>query len=189
MLKRAYPYSIQVNSHIVNSYDDPENIFFQEQYSDLITIEASTWKSHQFVSVDKSENVIGYFSAGIFQKGHLINNIETIRFLKDPKYNITFSKDFAEFFEFLFLYLKYRKIEFGVASISPNREWYRKYVKKYEGRIIGVLSDHFLLIDNSFSDYEMYELSRENFCNNYKKFHSKRYDCCVKKYSLKNGDK
>jgi hypothetical protein len=71
--------------------------------------------------------------------------------------------------------------------MSPNRAWYKKYVNKYGGNVIGINKSHFLLLDNTFSDYEIYEIFREDFCNNYKKFHSKRYDYCVKKYSLKTS--
>jgi len=187
MLKRAILYVPQLTGCFAKYADDPINIFYQESYIDFNPkIEDNCWKIHQFVSVDSSENVIGYLNAAVSQKGHFINNLAIIRFLKNSRYNVTFSKDLAEFFEFLFLFYKYRKIDFGVSLNSPNQTWYKKYVNKYGGRIVGILKQHFARIDGTITDYEMYEILLGDFCEKYQKFHPKRYQHCVEKYSLKD---
>ena len=164
MLKRAILYRNQLCSLFVNASDSPENKYFTPAYWDFEPkIESSNWSKQQFVSVDKSDNVIAWLEADIAIKQHYINNISIIRFNKNSYYDYLFSKDMYGFFSKLFFQYEYRKINYNVVIGSPQEKWYDKFTNIYGGRIVGIKKNHFLLENGKLLDLKIYEMEKDPY--------------------------
>ena len=176
MLKRAIIYKAQLDGLIAVAADDKENRYFSNTYWQLASeIDASSWNKHQFVSVDKNENVVGLLIADLNRGGHSVSNFGIMRFLKDNQYALLFSKDLRDFMLKLLLFYNYRKIEYTVAMGSPQERWYDSYTEKYGGRVVGIYKEHFATESGSVIDLKMYELFRRDFIQKYQKFHPEHY--------------
>lgn len=186
MLKRAIQYKSQINNLFIEASDNPKNRFFTQSYWEYIPkITESNWTNQQMVSVDKSDNVIGWLEAEISVKQHYINNLSVIRFRDDERYNYTFSKDFHEFFAKLFMHYEYRKINYNSVVDSPNEKWYDEFTMKYGGRIVGVKKEHFAMENGKLCDLKIYELFRNEFLNTMIYKYPKVYSRHFSKFNLK----
>jgi hypothetical protein len=188
MLKRAILYQNQLPLLYTMAADDPHYRFLTTSFSVFVKkIEEDNWAKQQFVSVDRSDNVIGYFEADVLQKSHFIKNITMVRFKRESRYNLTFAKDIQEFFVKMFFYYEYKKMNFTVAVTSPNELWYDKFINKYGGRIVGIKKENFTLENGLLLDEKIYEIFKDDFKKEFKKLHPKIYDRHVKELTLKKG--
>ena len=164
MLKPAILYKEALISCYAKSSMDKRDQYFTEQYwSWDITNKDSNWDGHQFVSVDNSDNVVGFLAATVDRGCHFLHSLGAIRFLKESKYDILFARDFKEFFYLIFRFYKYNKINWTVVIGSPHEKMYDKFVNKYGGRIVGYKKDNWRLQDGTICDLKMYELMRKDF--------------------------
>ena len=143
--------------------------FFSENYWIFDgNINNDNWHSHQFASVDQSDNVVGFFSVSIDRPCHFAYNMGAIRFKMEGRYDVLFAKDFKEFFYKLFYFYKYNKLNFDVCIGSPYEKMYDKFAKRYGARIIGTKMQQWKLQDSTICDLKMYELPREQFIQHVK---------------------
>lgn len=188
MLKRAILYKNQLPQLFTKIADDPYYRFFTTSYSEFDRkIEDSNWSKQQFVSVDRNDNVIGYFEADVLPKQHFVRNLNMIRFGKENRYDFIFAKDLLDFFVKMFFYYEYKKINFTVAVSSPNEKWYDKFVERYGGRIVGVKKENFALENGLLLDEKIYEIFRKDFDFNFGLLHPKNYTKMVQKLILTKG--
>ncbi len=161
VLKPAYFYK----DALLKQYKD---IVFEDKYKYWncdswwqyeINIENNSWNKLQFVSVDKNDNIIGYLCASIDRDIHSVTSLGVLNFYD---INVTFSRDLHKFLYNLLYEYKYRKLNFSVVIGNPAEKMYDKYVKKYNGRIVGVQKDHVKLQDNQFHDLKLYEIMNPN---------------------------
>lgn len=175
MLKRATGYREQLGSHFVKIADDPKYNYLNSGYWDLgFRCDETTQYHHQFVSTDEYENVIGYLEAEINDYGHYVSNISIVRFYEEDYRKFIFSRDLYKFLADLFFVYKYNKIEFCCATGSPNEIFYDKYTKKYGGRTVGVLREHFITKSKEKLDYKIYEIMRDSFMTSFYKINKDR---------------
>jgi hypothetical protein len=120
------------------------------------------YHSHSFVSVDSCDNVLGAMFVGVDRQIHSIYGLELIKFEKE--YSWVFSKDIIRFFKLMFGEYKYNQLNFSVCVGSPNEKYQDKFIKKYNGRIVGIKKNHIKLWDGSIKDEKLYEITRENIC-------------------------
>lgn len=177
MLQRAILYRTQINLIMPKIADLPIYRFWSNEgyFGHERTIETSNWAKQQFVSVDNYDNLIGLLEANVKRTGHFVENLSLLRFDFSEKYNYLFSKDVCCFFLHLFIRYSYRKIEYSVAVGSPTEKWYDKYTEKYGGSIIGTLRQNHVCENGQILDTKLYEMFRDNFIYNFKKFHPYAY--------------
>jgi len=144
-----------------------EKFYFIEEGDEMITelpndkvpIENS-WNFMERISLDKDKNVLGYFQVYVKRPENYAENILIINF-GEP--NRTFSKDYFDFWTSLFEVHKLRKLKFFVIIGNPAEKQYDKLVKKYDGRIVGILKEEVLYRDGTYKDIKIYELYKENY--------------------------
>jgi hypothetical protein len=119
----------------------------------------SSWASLEFVS-KKDGIIIGYLSAKIAREINAITSLKVVNFYDK---NIEFSRDFHRFLTDLFVKYCFRKINFCVAIGNPAEQMYDKYIRKYNGRIVGIYRDDTKLWDDQYCDVKLYEIMRINF--------------------------
>lgn len=162
MLKRAILFREQINREMSRVCDDPRCRFYTFRYWDMnVTIDNDNWSRHQFASVDKNDNVMGYISSNVDQKAHFISQISMIRFM-DNKYT-AFALDIKNFFLLMFNDYKYRKACFTLLVGSPHEKMYDRFMEKYGGRVVGIFKEHTALPNGQICDEKSYEIFRQPF--------------------------
>jgi hypothetical protein len=164
MLKQAILYKNCLPSYFAETSMDERNKFYTDIYwrfDDII--DNNEFNKHSFVSVDSSDNIVGFISIYIDRNSHYVYGLEIIRFSRDSKYDILFAKDLKRFFVMMFTYYKYNKLDFTVCVGSPNEKIYDRFVTKYGGRIVGIKKRNFKLMDGTICDQKMYEILIEDF--------------------------
>lgn len=174
MLARAYSHKESLTREILRITDDPYYDNYWANYvnfSSETNIKDSNWEKQQWVSLDSSFNVVGFFEANIDRCINAVDNIAIINFKKS--WNSTFSLDLKTFIVRLFLRYNYQKINFSVVVDSRNEKIYDKFISKYGGRIVGIFQKHKILQDGTLKDMKYYEILKENFEAKVKKIHPK----------------
>ena len=164
MLALAYKYQEELNSKMLEiAFNDKYKYYNNGIYWDYTKpIENDSWNKLQFVSIDKNDNILGYLEATIGRTNELISGLAIINFYDT---NITFSKDLYEFLTSLFEKHNFRKIEFEVVQGNPIEKMYDRCVRKYGGRIVGILNQHVKLSDNNYYNLKMYEIFKVDYDN------------------------
>lgn len=164
MIKPAILYKESLNSCFAKSSLNPADMFYTEQYWQLeCHLSNSTWETLQMVSVDQSDNIVGFFNLSIDQGCHFVSSLGALRFLKNKEYDIMFAKDFLEVFLKCFNHFKYNKICFSICMGSPHEKMYNKFIEKYGGKVVGVREKHYRTVDGTIHDMKIYEISRDKF--------------------------
>ncbi len=167
MLKLAYSYQDKLNRAW-------EKCVFQERFKYYngsscwgykIEVDDTSLNRIQMVSVDKNDEVVGYFSACVYREANTVTSIGAINFFS---VNYTFSKDLFAFLENLFIVWGFDKIEWRVVVGNPAEKMYDKIVEKYNGRIVGV-SRRAVKIHGGMYDEKLYEVFRDDYLANIKK--------------------
>jgi hypothetical protein len=163
MLQPAYLYKDEL-------YKYKSKLAFNERYKFYaggssfcfdIKPDDSSWNRIQLVSINKNNELIGYFSADINRSVYFIDSLEIINFT--PKTNLIFAQDLKQFFLDLFNKYNYNKINFNVIVGNPAEKIYDKLVKNYGGRIVGIFKNDTRLWDGKIYDRKFYEILKEEF--------------------------
>lgn len=133
---------------------------FSNYWGYTIDLATDSWNRLQFVSVDKNDNVIGYFCAYLERSMNKVTGIAAMNF---RNVNITFSKDFYKFLTDLFEVHKFHKIEWQVAIGNPAEKIYDKIIKKYGGNIVGIEHESTKFDDGKYYDVKEYEIMKSDY--------------------------
>lgn len=128
-------------------------------YSDQ-TIDDETWNRHQFVSLDRDGNLIGYISYSVCRQTHNCSKLVIINF-SDNK--VIFGRDLAQVLIDIFEKFKFNKLSFSVVIGNPAEKSYDKWIRKYNGKIVGIKEKETRLMDGDYYDVKLYEIMRDNY--------------------------
>lgn len=120
----------------------------------------STWNEHEFVSLKNGIYCLGYLAYSINRRTNSVYNMRVINF--GPKSSI-FSNDFKQFLVDIFEKFGFRKLSFGVYIGNPAEKMYDRYIRKFNGRIVGTEKEASMLVNGRFYDYKSYEIFREDY--------------------------
>lgn len=165
----------ELNDKFAKTAMDQYYKFYHLSYAELvISVEDNFWQKVQLVSLDKEEEVCGYFRAQWSRPEATISSITAINF--NRKNPMLFAKDLVSFFKFLLLDLKVKKINFSTAVENPATPHYDSIVEDLGGRVVGIKKYEYL-INDEYYDAKMYEII------------NKRYECdkCGYTVGRKNG--
>lgn len=137
---------------------------FDNYYQDFVP-DTESWNRHQFVSVNKNGEILGYIGYSVDRQSHMAYGLNIINFTDDK---ITFGIDLGQALIDIFDKFKFRKLRFSVIVGNPVEKSYDKMVQKYGGRIVGIYYKEQQLIDGEIYDQKLYEILRENYLNNKK---------------------
>lgn len=133
------------------------DIYYRE-----LELEKDTWNKHQFVSLDKNDNVIGYIAYCVNRQLHSCCGLEIINFTDN---SVVFGLDIGQVLIDIFEKFHFNKLNFAVVIGNPIEESYDKMIKKYGGRIVGIKRDNARLIDGNFYDEKLYEITSDEYFN------------------------
>lgn len=156
MLDLAIKYREQLQQLMYDTWMNEKYKFWNcTNYSEKFELAENTWNYHQFVSVDKDGNVIGYIGYSIDRESDYVCGLNIINF-SDNK--AVFGCDAGRAIKNIFEKYKFRRLEFSVIIGNPIEKAYDRLVKKYGGRIVGIYEKRVRLIDGRFYDEKLYEV-------------------------------
>lgn len=144
------------------------SIWFQEKYKfynydmwfNNVEVDDNTWNRHQFASVNKDGEVIGYIAYQVERQTHNASKLAIINFTDDK---IVFGRDLKQVLVDIFEKFKFNKLSFSVVVGNPIEKSYDKMVKKYGGCVVGVAANETKLYDNEYYPVKYYEILKENY--------------------------
>ena len=163
MLDIAIKYKDQLNSKIKDIYfNDKYKYWFADNYCYVNDINDDTWNKNDFVSVNSSGEVLGFFSYKICRQANYAHNFKAIN-LSNKDSNLIFSMDFRKCLRDIFEKFNFNKLNFMVVVGNPIEKAYDKMIKKHGGRIVGYYKDDCVLWDNKYYDIKIYEIMRSDY--------------------------
>ena len=167
MLDNANKYTYELkNLYLDTWYDDKYKFYYACGYSEEPHYSDSNLGRHDFVSLDKNGNIIGYISYGILRYEYYAHNLSIVNFSDNI---LTFGRDLREVISNIFEKYNLRKLQFMVVVGNPIEKSYDKLIQKYGGRIVGEYKKHRRLIDGNFYNAKAYEIFREDYLANIRK--------------------
>lgn len=165
MLVPAYTRSDELNSKFIETMLDPYYKYYHGSYTKAaIKIDDTFWNKVQLVSLDKKNNICGYFKATWSRPENYIRSVSIINFnRKNPR---LFASDISKFFKYLILELKPKKINFHITIGNPAENHYDRLVNNLGGRVVGI-KKYDCLINDSYYDSKQYEIINDYWeCDN-----------------------
>lgn len=161
MLDVALKYKDELQCLFIDTFHKEKYKFYHyNSYYSEFQLKEDTWNSHEFVSVDKDGNVIGFISYEINRVATSVCGLGIINF-SDNKF--TFGKDVIQAIKDIFEKYNFNKLSFCVVIGNPIEKTYDKLVAKYGGRIVGIEKEHTVLYDHKFYDVKRYEILRKDY--------------------------
>jgi len=164
MIDIAAKYESELKDLFTNIGLDLKYMFaFCGNYRKSYTCSENTWSSHEFVSIDKDSNVIGYFSYEIDRTTNNASGLSIINFSDNPMFGL----DLLKLFDDIFMKFKFNKLNFGCYTRNPAIEKYERIVNNFGGRVVGVYKNEDILLDGEFHDKKVFEVTRLDYVNRY----------------------
>jgi len=161
MLKPAQLYKNELDQLLTEIwYEEKYKFWNNGVWYETQLIEDTTWSRHQFVSVNRAGEVIGYISYNIDRACNKVDGLSIINFSDDI---VTFGHDLRTVIDDIFIKFNFRKICFSVVCGNPIEDTYDRLIHKYGGRIIGVSIDDVKLIDGKLYNTKTYEIFNDEY--------------------------
>lgn len=161
MLKAAQLYTEKLQEENIKSWYKPENIFWEGgTWSSQIDIEENNYNRHQFVSVDKNENIIGYITYNVDWAAMSADRFGIISFRKG---NVEFAKDVYKVICNLFEVYHMNRISWFAFTDNPAIKSYRNFIKKHGGRECAYYRQIAKLQDGKLHDSVVFEILANEF--------------------------
>lgn len=165
MIKLAILYNTKLAELLLKCLTEKRNnfLFFlpYKQYS--FCIEDNDHNKIQYISIDKDNNILGFFEATINTNYHVIDDMLLISF--NDLANQEFGLDLVRFIDLLFIRRNYRQIYFKAVTANPIYSYYERFLLKVtkSGCIIGVMKSYVRLSDNQYYDLAIFCIYREKY--------------------------
>lgn len=136
MLKPAQLYKEKLQEENIKAWYKPENVFYNfGTGNSQIDISEDNYRSHQFVSVDKDDNVIGYISYNVDWAAMSAYDLGIISF---DKGNVLFVKDVYAVVKDLFEKYQMNRVSWLLLQIIQQSEDTAILLKSMEGVSVGI---------------------------------------------------
>lgn len=161
MLELALNHIDELKRKFHNTWFDEKYMFYHEEsFFDDIKISDDTWDKHQFVSLDKDGEIVGFIGYEINRQTYSCHSLNIINF-SDKK--AVFGMDLGQALVDIFERFNFRKLTFSVIVGNPIEASYDKMVDKYGGRVVGIFKEDTKLMDGNLYDEKFYEIMSEDY--------------------------
>lgn len=161
MLKPAQLYEQSLQEENLAAWYRPENIFWNGGAGDSrINISEDNYDCHQFVSVDREDNVIGYIGYSVDWPSMSAGRFGIISYRKN---SVEFAKDVYKAVCDLFEVYHMNRIAWCAYADNPAVRGYRNFIKKHGGRECGYRRQAARLQDGLLHDCIDFEILAEEF--------------------------
>lgn len=161
MLKPAQLYKDELQKKNIETWYDQRYLYYHSGTgADEILFANNNCEKHQFVSVDKNDNVIGYIS---YKIDWCALNADNFGIISYDIGNVEFIKDCYRAVCDLFKKYHMNRIGWFAFADNPAVRGYRKFIKKHGGRECAYLRQICKLTDGKLHDAVEFEILAEEF--------------------------
>ena len=161
MLRPAQLYEQKLQEENTKAWYKPENIFWNGGTGDsIIKLPDGNYDTHNFVSVDKNDRVIGYITYYVDWKAMSADSFGAISY---DKGNLVFVKDLYTAICNIFEKYNMNRLSWWCYADNPAIRGYRNFIKKHGGRECGYLRQYSILQDGKLHDSVLFEIMRNEF--------------------------
>ena len=161
MLKPAQLYKDELQKKNCETWYDTKYMFWNGGTGDSqINIHDNNYECHQFVSVDKDDNVIGYITYAVDWAAMSADRFGIISF---DKGNVLFAKDVYQAICDLFEKYHMNRVQWFAFADNPAVKGYRNFIKKHGGVECAHYRQAAKLIDGKLHDSVCFEILAEEF--------------------------
>lgn len=166
MLDLAIRHKDKLLDKFASTFFDPKYMYYYngDGYCSTPDIATDTYNIHQFVSLDKDGNIIGYLKYKIDHNVRAAYGFAAMNFTDNI---VIFSKDLKQVLIDIFLKFNLNKLDFNVTCGNPIEKSYDKIVARYGGRVLGIYKDDTITQDGVIHDSKAYEIMRSEFLEHY----------------------
>jgi hypothetical protein len=127
-------------------------------YRETFELPKDTWASNHFVSVH-SGIILGMIGYQIQRPENSVGGLHIIHFGGPQAPNAyIFGKDVMTAIKDIFEKYRFNKLNFTVVRGNPIEKTYDKLIKRYNGRIVGIMEQETKLLDGRLYDVKEYEI-------------------------------
>lgn len=161
MLKPAQLYKEKLQEESIKAWYRPENIYWNGGAGDnRLNIQDDNYNCHQFASVDKDDNVIGYIAYCVDWSAMSCDRFGIISFRKG---SIEFAKDVYTAVCNIFELYHMNRIQWFAFAYNPAVRRYRNFIQKHGGRECAHYRQVAKLLDGKLHDSVCFEILAEEF--------------------------
>lgn len=171
MLQPALLHKEEINKRFVGVWYDPNYMWYSMDAGLSIYDPADNSRDHhQFVSIDKDNNILGVISYSVNWETKSATNLGIMAF---ERFNLVFGKDLMQAIHNIFFKYNLNRLTFYSVADNPVVKSYRRFINQYGGTISGYEHQCCMLLDGKLHDMECYEIMAENFKPAYLAKHKK----------------
>ena len=159
MLKPAILFEQALQQKNMENWHNQEDIYYSD-YNSKIKISEDTWEQHQFVSLDKKGDIIGYITYKIDRASMSINSFGIISY---DKGNTQFIKDVIQVIDDIFYKYNFNRLEWFAYVDNPAIKGYRKFIKRFGGRECGYYRQIGIMQNGKLGDGVRFEILKSDF--------------------------
>ena len=161
MLKPALLYENQLREKEITSLYDIDNMYYHGWTGgELTNIKTDNYDVHQFVSVDASDNVIGYITYNVCHASLSVDRVGIVSF---DKGNLIFIKDVYQAIHDIFYKYNLNRLEWFCFADNPAIRGYRKFINRVGGKQCGYKRQCTMLLDHKLHDLVEFEILKNEF--------------------------
>lgn len=167
MLDVAIKYEELLNRKFIDTwFDDKYKWWNSDTYYQIPELSKDSWDRHEFVSINKEGEIIGFISYGVDRQANRATKLQIINFTNDK---MTFGLDVYRALKDIFEKFNFNKLIFNVIVGNPIEKSYDKIIKKYGGKICAYYKNDVKLTDGQYYDFKGYEILSEDYFKAIKK--------------------
>lgn len=133
---------------------------------EIIELSRSNSNIHDFVSVNKYKDVLGWIGYEIDWESKSAIHFGMCCYCDKP--SVQFARDLRQAIDNIFNIYHLNRIEWRCYADNPAIRGYRNFCKKYGGREVGTLKQTTLLMDGKIHDTVIFELMAEDYISHMK---------------------
>jgi hypothetical protein len=161
MLKPAQLYEEELRRKMVSCWHDPAYMYYSGWTGDEVPkLPDNYYDEHNFVSVDKDDNVIGYIAYHVSWSTMSAYNFGAISF---DRGNLLFGRDLFTAIDNLFNRYHMNRIQWRVIADNPVAKSYKRFIMKHGGVECSHLRQVARLLDGQLHDAIEYEILAKDY--------------------------
>lgn len=161
MLRPAQLYKEKLQEEIIKTWYQPENIFWNGGTGDSqIVIHDNNYDCHQFVSVDKDDNVIGYIAYAV---DWAVMSCDQFAIISFKRGSVEFARDIYIAVCNIFEVYHMNRISWYAYADNPAVRGYRNFIRDHGGRECGYYREAAKLLDGKLHDSVCFEILAKEF--------------------------
>ena len=160
MIRTAQLYKDKLAEEHLKTWYNPEYIFYDYGWNDVINLPDNNFEKRCFVSVDKNDNILGYISYRVDENIRQATDLAAICY-KRP--SIKFVNDLQQVIDDIFNVYNLNRLTWSCCADNPALRGYSKFIKRYGGKEAGYYRETVRTRDGKLRDTVVFEILKKEY--------------------------